>query len=102
MLSEPNPVTGLCYAVLRIRTTFSRAGHVVVFFRRMADGKDYLNDIETFYGRDGRLTRAEAMRCAKAWVKPHAERPRYRNIHPTSEVYTACRRVGLSLSLVEH
>lgn len=96
----PHPTTGLYYLIVSFRPTFSRRAHCAVVLRRMADGRDYINDVHTVYGRNGNSTRVAARHWAKDVISGRTRRARRLPSIP-SEAYGPARAMGIDPNRIE-
>ena len=60
-----NTIPDLHFVIAKIRPVWSRVGHILVMYRHDKDGKPFVYHSETYYGDDGRKTRAETIRRAR-------------------------------------
>ena len=60
---------GFDYIIRPLRATFSRSGHAVLITKRDAWDRPYIWHVQTFYGPNGQVTRAQAVRYGNSFKR---------------------------------
>ena len=90
-------IADLHYKVIRVRPTFSRAGHALIMYRHDTEGKPFIYHVEMHYGDDGRYTRGLCFNRARDIV--HRKAPfsfdGCRSTFIPASAQSAVRKLGL-------